>query len=141
MRASYLRGNLSFNGSRFTRQSTRVDARRVACRYHPERRRREGKEIRCGGATVISNAKTIPSSDRRRESLEISTPVFVAFARVREMCGRSNYLPVYCSGARRAVTISFSTRFATAPGDRLVVASNNGAASLAPPPVSITRWN
>lgn len=75
--------------------------------------------------SVISNAKTIPSSNRCRESLDISAVVFVvhvAFVR----CAISNYLPVYTDGMHEQFLFQ-PTR--NAAGDTFVAANNNDAST------------
>jgi len=65
----------------------------IVCLYPPGRKGEKEKETD-GGCTVISNAKTIPSSNRCRESLDISAVVFVVYV-ASARCAISNYLPIY----------------------------------------------
>jgi len=58
---------------------------------------REGEKEKETGGVVILNAKTIPSSNRCRESLDISAAVFVVHV-ASARCAISNYLPVYTDG-------------------------------------------
>lgn len=88
----------------------------------PSWMRREGK----GDGwrrTVISNAKTIPSSNRCRESLDISAVVFVVHV-ASARCAISNYLPVYTNGMHEQFLFQ---PVRNAAGDTYVVANNNDA--------------
>lgn len=81
---------------------------------------------------VISYAKTIPSSNRCRESLEISATVLVVHV-ASARCAISNYLPVYTDGVHEQFLFQ---PVRNAAGDVPVVASGNDAGL-----VSITWWN
>lgn len=72
-------------------------------------------------AGIISNAKTIPSSNRCRESLDISAMVFVVHV-VFVRCAISNYLPVYNDGMHEQFLFQ-PTR--NAAGDTFVAVNNN----------------
>lgn len=78
------------------------------------------------GTTVITNAKTIPSSDRHRESLEISMAllvVHITFARDVRHSITFLYIPTACTNNLFFFFFSISLKTPLAPHSSLQVAT------------------
>lgn len=101
-----------------------INGRRVSV----ERRRRWKEEIRVAARAVISGAKTIPSSNRRRESLEISAARWCSLCRLRPRDVRYPITFLYTPTARTNNFFFSPLSRNVAGGDAPVVANNNDAA-------------